>query len=234
MTRELTAVRPRSRAEEAAEQAQPLTFYRVFWLFLIAGVVGDLIEVVFWLVTRGELISRSSLLYGPFSIVWALGAVLLTLVFHKMGDQRTVNIFLTGTVLGGVYEYICSWVQEALFGACFWDYRHLPFNLNGRINLIFCLFWGLAALAWVRMVFPALCVFIDRVPKQRGKKMVRTAALFLACSTALSAAALYRMEQRRRDVPASGAVTQFLDEAYPDSWLKDRYPNMGILDEIGW
>ena len=128
MTRELAAVRPRSRAEEAAEQAQaqPLTVYRVFWLFLIAGVVGDLIEVVFWLITRGELISRSSLLYGPFSIVWALGAVLLTLVFHRMGDQRTVNIFLTGTVLGGMYEYICSWVQEVAFGVCFWDYRHLP------------------------------------------------------------------------------------------------------------
>ena len=236
MTKE-TAVdvsRDQIKEEARAAAAKPLSVYRVFWLFLIAGVVGDFIEVVFWLVTRGELISRSSLVYGPFSLVWGLGAVLLTLAFHRMDGQGTARIFMTGTVLGGAYEYICSWVQEALFGACFWDYRHLPFNLNGRINLIFCLFWGLAALAWVRMVFPALCVFIDRVPKQRGKKMVRTAALFLACSTALSAAALYRMDQRRRDVPASGAVTQFLDEAYPDSWLKDRYPNMGILDEIGW
>ena len=31
-----------------------------------------------------------------------------------------------------------------------------------------------------------------------------------------------------------GAVTRFLDETYPDSRLKDRYPNMGFLDEIGW
>ena len=51
---------------------------------------------------------------------------------------------------------------------------------------------------------------------------------------ALSAAALCRMDQRRRDVPASGVVSQFLDETYPDSVLKERYPNMGILDEIGW
>ena len=42
------------------------------------------------------------------------------------------------------------------------------------------------------------------------------------------------MDQRRRDVPASSAVAQFLDETYPDSFLKERYPNMGILDEIGW
>lgn len=230
MTRELTAVRPRSRAEEAAEQAQPLTFYRVFWLFLIAGVVGDLIEVVFWLVTRGELISRSSLLYGPFSIVWALGAVLLTLVFHKMGDQRTVNIFLTGTVLGGVYEYICSWVQEAAFGVCFWDYRHLPLNLNGRINLVFCLFWGAVAVVWVRLAYPALCALIARIPRQTGKRVAQAAALFLVFSTILSAAALVRMDQRREGVPASGVVAQFLDERFPDVQLQARYPNMGYMD----
>lgn len=227
---------PAAPSEEMARKAaaRSLTPYRVFWLFLIAGVVGDFIEVVFWLLTRGELISRSSLVYGPFSLVWALGAVLLTLAFHRMDDQSTARIVLAGTVLGGVYEYICSWVQEVLFGACFWDYRHLPFNVNGRVNLVFCLFWGLAALAWVRAAYPALCLFIDRVPLSRGRRMVRAAALFLACSTALSAAALCRMDQRRRDVPASGAVARFLDETYPDSFLKDRYPNMGILDEIGW
>lgn len=236
MTREdvLPASGGRVAEEAGAETARPLTVYRVFWLFLIAGVVGDLIEVVFWLVTRGELISRSSLLYGPFSLVWGLAAVLLTLVFHRMDDQSAGKIFAVGTVLGGVYEYICSWVQEALFGACFWDYRHLPLNLNGRINLVFCLFWGAAALVWVRSVYPALCAAIDRVPRRTGQRIVRVAALFLVCSTALSAAALCRMDQRRREVPASGTVTRFLDEVYPDSRLKDRYPNMGILDEIGW
>ncbi len=229
---EKTRDRGREEAREAA--AKPLTGYRIFWLFLIAGVVGDLIEVVFWLITRGELISRSSLLYGPFSLVWGLGAVLLTLAFHHMDGQSTARIVLTGTVLGGAYEYICSWLQEALFGACFWDYRHLPFNLNGRVNLVFCLFWGLAALIWVRIVFPVLCVLIDRIPRQQGRRMAKTVALFLACSTLLSAAALCRMEQRRSGVPASGVLIQFLDDTYPDSWLKERYPNMGIVDEIGW
>ncbi len=236
MTRETAVEVSRSRAwDEAGEAAaKPLTVYRVFWLFLIAGFVGDLIEVVFWLVTRGELTSRSSLVYGPFSLVWGLGGVLLTLAFHRMDDQGAACIIMTGAVLGGAYEYICSWVQEALFGACFWDYRHLLFNLNGRVNLLFCLFWGLTALMWVRLIFPALCVFVDRIPRRRGGWMIRVAVLFLVCSTVLSAAALCRMDQRHRDVPASDAVTRFLDEAYPDSWLKERYPNMGILDEIGW
>lgn len=212
----------------------PLTLYWIFWLFLIAGVVGDLVEVVFWLVTRGELTSRSSLLYGQFSIVWGAGAVLLTLVFRRMDQRSTARIFLTGTALGGVYEYICSLIQEALFGACFWDYRHLPLNLNGRVNLVFCLFWGAAAVLWVRKVCPALCRFVGRIPRDRGRRIAAGAAAFLVFSTAVTAAALGRMERRREGEPALGAVSRFLDAAFPDGVLHARYPNMGILSEIGW
>lgn len=233
MTKQPTALSAKEKTRSAAEQT-PLTLYRVFWVFLIAGVAGDLIEVVFWLVTRGELTSRSSLLYGPFSIVWGAGAVLLTLVFHRMDDQSTGRIFMTGTVLGGVYEYICSWLQEALFGACFWDYRHLPLNLNGRVNLVFCLFWGAVAIVWVRAAYPALCAFVRRIPRLRGRRLAALAAAFLIFSTVLSAAALCRMDQRREGVPALSAAARFLDERFPDSVLHARYPNMGILSEIGW
>lgn len=234
MTKDMTAASTGGEARSIEAARVPLSLYWVFWLFLIGGFAGDLIEVVFWLVTRGELISRSSLLYGPFSIVWGAGAVLLTLVFHRMDDQGTARIFMTGTVLGGAYEYICSWLQEVLFGACFWDYRHLPLNLNGRVNLVFCMFWGGIAIAWVRLAYPALYGFVRSIPRQTGRRVAAAAAAFLICSTAVSAAALIRMDQRREGVPALGAVTRFLDEVYPDSRLKARYPNMGILDEIGW
>ena len=234
MTRDMMAAPPKENVRTMEAARAPLKLYWVFWLFLIAGIAGDLIEVVFWLVTRGELISRSSLLYGPVSIVWGAGAVLLTVVFHGMDDQSTARIFMTGTVLGGAYEYICSWLQEVLFGACFWDYRHLPLNLNGRVNLIFCLFWGAIAIVWVRLAYPALYDLIGRIPRQTGRQVAAIAAVFLTCSTVVSAAALCRMDQRREGVPALGAVSRLMDELYPDSRLHERYPNMGILTEIGW
>ena len=169
MITQLTAKRGAQPALDA--HRAPLTLYWVFWLFLIAGVAGDLVEIVFWLVTRGELTSRSSLIYGQFSIVWGAGAVLLTLVFHRMDSRSTPRIFLAGTLLGGVYEYVCSLLQEKLFGACFWDYRHLPFNLDGRVNLVFCLFWGAAAVLWVRAACPALYRFVARIPPERGRRI---------------------------------------------------------------
>ena len=228
------AAAPPKEAVRTAQTQTTLTLYRAFWLFLLAGILGDLIEVVFWLLTRGRLTSRSSLLYGPFSLVWGVGAVLLTLVLHRVGDRGPARIFMAGTVMGGAYEYICSLLQEVMFGACFWDYRHLPLNLNGRINLVFCLFWGAAALGWVRLVCPALLRFVERIPHQRGRRIAVAAAMFLTFSTILSAAALHRMNQRQNNIPAAGPLGRFLDEAYPDSALSQRYPNMKICAEIGW
>ena len=50
----------------------------------------------------------------------------------------------------------------------------------------------------------------------------------------ITAAALGRMDRRREGEPALGAVSRFLDAAFPDHFLHARYPNMGILSEIGW
>ena len=234
MTKNVTAAPPKEAVRSTQATRATLTLYRIFWLFLLAGILGDFIEVVFWLVTRGRLVSRSSLLYGPFSLVWGAGAVLFTLVFRRTDDLGPAWIFAIGTVLGGAYEYICSLLQEKMFGACFWDYRRLPLNLDGRINLVFCLFWGVAAVGWVRLVCPALLRFVERIPRQRGRRIAAAVAIFLTFSTVLSAAALYRMDQRRDDIPAAGPVSRFLDAVYPDSVLRQRYHNMKICAEIGW
>ena len=49
-------------------------------------------------------------MYGPFSIVWGLGAVILTMILYQYRTRSDSYIFAFGTVLGGAYEYIvvCS------------------------------------------------------------------------------------------------------------------------------
>ncbi len=213
------------RARAAA--AAPLTPYRLFWLFALAALLGDGVEVVFWLVTRGQLTSRSSLVLGPFSLVWGIGAVLFTVILRPLARRSAWLLFAAGALLGGVFEYVCSLVQQWAFGVVFWYYGHLPLSLNSHVNLIFCLFWGLAAVAWIKFANPLLCLLIDRAPKGWVRRCLTAAlALFLAVSTVLTAAALYRMERRQEGVSASGAVDAWLDETFPDQWLQARFPSM--------
>ena len=208
--------------------AAGIGFYKLFWLFLIGAFVGDLIETVFVWGASGVLMSRSSLLYGPFSVVWGLGAVLLTVVLRGLMDKSDRYIFVGGALMGGVYEYMCSVVTEKLFGKVFWDYSKIPFNLNGRINLLYCVFWGIAAVVWVKEVYPRISALIEKIPMKVGKILTWVLVVLLAVDVALSCMALGRMDQREKGIPATNAVQQFLDEQYSDEYLTQRYQNMKL------
>lgn len=117
--------------EKSGVFAEGCCFHKLVWLFVIAAFLGDIIETLFCRVTAGVWMSRSSLIYGAFSVVWGLGAVMFTAVLYKYKDRSDRYIFLAGTILGGAYEYACSVFTELVFGTVFWDYSHIPFNLGG-------------------------------------------------------------------------------------------------------
>ena len=60
--------------------------------------------------------SRSSLVWGPFSVVWGLALVLAAVLLRGSEHQSESRIFWFGVILGGAYEYVCSAVTELLFG----------------------------------------------------------------------------------------------------------------------
>ena len=154
VNRRLERAYPRERTAGEEKELKPAraegfaagcSFYKIFLLFIIGCVLGDLTETVFCRITAGVWMSRSSLVWGPFSIVWGLAIALVTVLLYRYKDSSDRFLFLMGTVLGGAYEYLCSVFTEMMFGTVFWDYSKIPFNLGGRINLLYCFFWGIAA-----------------------------------------------------------------------------------------
>ncbi len=206
--------------------AQGCCFHKLVWLFVIAALLGDIVETIFCRLTAGVWMSRSSLVWGPFSIVWGFGAVLLTALLYKYKDKNDRYIFLAGTVLGGVYEYMCSVFSELVFGTIFWDYSHIPFNLGGRINLLFCFFWGIAAVVWLKGIYPRLSRLIERIPIRWGKIGTWVLVAFMVVNMGMSALALSRYNQRQQTDPGPVTpVSQFLDRHFPDERMERLYPN---------
>lgn len=200
--------------------------YLLFWTFLAAGFLGERIEVAYVWSATGIVMSRSSLLYGPFSLVWGLGAVLVTWCLWPFRHRGPWVLLLAGGVLGGGFEYVASAVGEAMFHKLFWDYSHMPFHLAGRTNLLFALLWGLGAALWVLRGFPALTRLTGRLPPRASRVLLRGIALVLAADTLLSAAAMLRMEERQAGRPADGPVAQVMDQWYPDTVLHRRFQNL--------
>ena len=223
--------RPRPRRERATVFAQGCGFYKLVWLFFLAALIGDLVETLFCRATAGVWMSRSSLVWGPFSIVWGFGAVLLTVLLYRYRDRRDGYLFLMGTLAGGAYEYMCSVASEIAFGSVFWDYSHLPFNLGGRINLLYCFFWGIATVVWIKYCYPLLSRWIEKLPLRPGKILTWIMAIFMVVNMAVSALALGRFAQRQSDpAPAQDALGQFLDERFPDGRMERIYPNIQFVD----
>ena len=207
--------------------AQGCSPTKLIWIFFIAALLGDIIETLFCRATMGIWMSRSSLIYGPFSIVWGLGAVMFTALLYQYKDKSEGYLFLAGTIVGGVYEYVCSVFTELVFGTVFWDYSHIPFNLAGRINLLYCFFWGISAAVWMKVLYPRLSRLIERIPMKAGKVLTWVIVVFMVFNMAISALALGRYQQRQSapDAPTNG-FTEFLDHYYPDERIHQVYPNM--------
>lgn len=213
--------------------AKGLNFYKLFWIFFIGCFLGVVVEVLWCLLTRHHYESRQGLIYGPFNPVYGFGALAMTLSLYWLRRKRDSWIFLGGVVIGGAFEYLCSWVQEVLFGTVSWDYGEMPFNLNGRINLLYSIFWGILALLWLKTIFPLMERWIERIPNRIGKTLTWILFAFMVVNIVVSACAVARMSQRHRNIPASGAVDVFLDEHYGDERLNKIYPNMMFVKSGG-
>ena len=175
--------------------------------------------------------SRSSLVWGPFSIVWGFGAVLLTVLLYRYRNRSDGFLFLMGTVAGGVYEYMCSVASEIVFGSVFWDYSKIPFNLGGRINLLYCFFWGIATVVWIKYCYPFLSRRIEKLPIRAGKILTWVVLIFMVINMLVSALALGRFTQRQSDpAPAQNVLEEILDERFPDERMNRIYPKIKFVD----
>ena len=211
--------------------AKGCCFYKLTVLFLLGSSLGDVTETIFCYATTGVIMSRSSVVYGPFSIVWGFGCTIFTALLYKYKDKSDRYIFFAGTVLGGAYEYMCSVLSELLFGTVFWDYSHIPFNLGGRINLLYCFFWGIAAVVWLKSLYPRLSRLIESLPVTAGAWLMNLLIVFMAVNLLISGMALGRYAARHTGSPqAQTRMERILDERFPDERIERIYPNAKLVD----
>lgn len=127
-------------------------------------------------------------------------------------DKSDGKIFIAGTFLGGAYEYLCSVFTELVFGTVFWDYSGFAFNLGGRINLLYCFFWGIAAVVWLKLIYPRLSALIEKIPVKVGPVLCNIMIVFMIFNMLISAAALSRYTTRHTEADAfdtPNAITDF-------------------------
>ncbi|MCD8023521.1 MAG: putative ABC transporter permease, partial [Lachnospiraceae bacterium] len=206
--------------------AKGLCLNKLLWIFVIWAFIGDLFETVFVRAKTGVWMSRTSVIYGTFSIVWGFGAVIITIVTQRLANREDRFVFFSGAALWGVYEYICSVISEFVFGRTFWDYSDMMFNIGGRTNLLFCFFGGILSVLWVKVLYPLISSLIEKIPPAIGIITTWAVIVVMSADLILSGAVLSRYVNRLEGEEAQNVLEEFIDANYSDEFVESIWPNM--------
>ena len=150
------------------------------------------------------------------------GLVVIAFGLYFLGIIK-INLFhgaknpLAGRQLG--------FFSSVLFGVIFWDYSGFKFNLGGRVNLLYCFFWGIAAVVWIRYGYPLVAKLMANLKKHILPWMTVVLTVFMAVNMGLSALALARYDARTSGLAPANQLDVFLDEHFDNARMERVYPN---------
>ena len=198
---------------------------KIFVIFMIGSIIGYVVEMVVALVQNGHFVSRQGLIYGPFTPVYGIGILVYYIFFHSMKNRSKKIVFISSMILGGVTEYLCSYVQEKAFGTISWDYSNWIFNINGRTTLIHCTYWGFAGLLYVSYIEPLIPQIEEFIKSNNVKLMTGTVAVLMLFNITISSMAAIRQKERINNIPAQSHMDAILDNMYPDEYMDAVFEN---------
>lgn len=197
----------------------------LFWVFIIGSIAGFIFEVIVVFFQKGHFELRQGLIYGPFIPVYGIGAMCYYIVLSKIKIKNKVRIFLITMILGGITEYLCSFIQEKAFGTISWDYSYLPFNINGRTSLLHCVYWGIGGVLYITYIEPLLNKMIDKTNMKAFDLITIILSIFIVFDISISWMAADRQTERKNNIEPENRLDIFLDKNYPDEYMNRIFNN---------
>lgn len=200
-------------------------------LFAIGSIVGVYWEQIYVPISvyleTGNIIhvSRTGLIYGPFSPIYGAGALIFFALIFIFRNKKAWQYFLIGSIISGFFEYMMSLGQEVLFGTRSWNYSNELLNINGRTTVIYAAVWGIFFLIAIYGVFPLVYKLYRKIPSKIRNIAIICLAIFLVFDITVSIVASRRQYERRQNIEASNFIERFCDKHYTDEYLKRIYEN---------
>lgn len=132
----------------------------LIFIFFTFSTIGYIWEVILHIIEDGMFINRG-IMVGPWLPIYGFGGVLVLTLLKRWRDSPLKTLFMIMLVCG-ITEYITSLLLESFFGAKWWDYSDMMFNLHGRVCLEGLLIFGIGGLIFIYVAAPRFDDWLKR------------------------------------------------------------------------
>ena len=202
----------------------------MFWIFVVCSVLGLVIEVVyhFVIVVPGEYQDRAGMLFGPFSPIYGVGAVLMTMALNRFHDKPVPVIFLVSALIGGAFEFFVSWFMETAFGAVAWDYTGTFLSIDGRTNGMFMAMWGMLGVLWIKALLPKMLDVVNLIPWKLRYTVTAVATALMLVNAIMTLQSLDCWYGRLSGHVPETPIEQFYATYFDNDFMANRFESMTI------
>ncbi len=207
--------------------AKGLCFTKLFIFFLIGCVFGTYYEQILHFCTTGEWSNRPGLILGPFNPIYGIPAIILLLILEKGNEDRSIlKTYIYSALISGGAEYAIGFIFEYVFGVKFWDYTGYFLNIGGKTTLPFMLFWGVLGLLLLKVIYPVVSRWLEKIPYKIAQPIYTMALVFIIFDITLTYSAFGRMSLRDSGKKPYTFVGKFYDRIFTDEYMSDKFPQM--------
>ncbi len=213
-----------------ANAAKLIKYTDLFWIFFLGSIIGFILEGIWSILGRGQWENHSATVWGPFCLVYGIGAVVIYILATWLDGKNVLIQYLVYAIAGSAVEYLTSLFQEVTFGSKSWDYSHHTVNLGGRVSFRMTLLWGVLGLAFIYLAYHPLKNMFARHEGNTNHILVLVLSIFMVANLAVSTLAVRRWADRRSGIEPRNRIEAILDKRFDDNRMEKIYSNMEFID----
>lgn len=219
------------------EEKEKISIHQLLCYFIVFSVIGLFIETIYCYITTGVLESRKGLIWGPFCPVYGVGASLLILLLNRFKNSK-IKLLIYGGIVGDVIEYLMSYGLEAIYSTRFWDYSYTNFHLNGRICLIYTVFWAILSILLISFVKPLIDKCMMKINFKYTNIIEILITIFLIIDVLCTIWGISSYKQRAIDVYYNRElknkytiIKRMEDTLFSNDKMLNTFPNIRFINE---
>ena len=207
-----------------------ITYSILFWLFISGSILGTLLEGVYCLIKRGQWEKHTVTIWGPFCIIYGIGAIILYVGAVLTEYSHVIWQFAVFASTTTIAEYVCGMLLKYGLHMRAWDYSDCAFNISGLICVKMTVIWGVLGVIFKKYCMPYIKSLIKVLDCGLIQAVTCIFSALMALNLFLTTLCIVRWSRRHLGHPPRNAVEEYIDVKYGDNRMKHRFCEWSFID----